>query len=257
MTRHRRCGIAVALALVLGCHGSPKPPPRETRIRLGERTVPVIGNHAISLDRIQRAIDENPSWIEAAVYGLYLDEGYAAAKIVLRPESLAISEGPRYRVRVYRTLERDPSGGEIPPLEGRVWNLLRVHAGDWFSRRELVADVRAIEHWYRDSGYAVVQVDVKSGLDAGRAAIDLVLAVQRGPLVTIDSITVVGASAPGEARVRSVLSIAAGQRFRETALEQTRAAILATGLFEQVVFATKMVGGDRIEVSVEVRERKP
>src|SRR6185436_6657703 len=113
------------------------------------------------------------------INALYYDRGFlsvqvATPRVMLTPDrsgieiTIAITEGPRYKIRQLRIYERDDDGREIEPLGGRrrLREMVRAKPGDWFNRAELAKDLGAVQTMYRDAGYANVEAPPATALDA-------------------------------------------------------------------------------------------
>ena len=200
---------------------------------------------------------------------LYYDRGYlsvqvAAPRVDLTPDrtgievTLSLVEGPQYRIRRLRIYEVDADGREVEPLGGRraLREMVRAKTGDVFKRAELASDLQAVRTLYRDAGYANVEADPETNLDAERELVDVVVPIRRGPLVHIERISVRGNTKTRDKVMRREMEIEEGDLFSETKLEQSRRRIIALGYFERVDFSTEEGSeDDKLRVNIEVVER--
>ncbi len=70
--------------------------------------------------------------------------------------------------------------------------MLRAKSGDYFNRAEVLEDLGAVRTLYRDQGYANVDANPQTKLLAATNEVDVIVPIQRGPLVRFDRIEVRG-----------------------------------------------------------------
>jgi len=200
---------------------------------------------------------------------LYYDKGYMSVQIgtprvMLTPDregieiTLAIHEGPRFKIRQLRIYERDNDGKEIEPLGGRraLRDKLRAKSGDWFNRAELIKDLTAVRTLYRDAGFANVEAEPETELDPAKAEVDIVIPIRRGPPVHIERIEIKGNTKTRDRILRREMEIQEGQLFSETGLENSKRRITALGYFERVDVSTEQGSQpDKININFEIAER--
>jgi outer membrane protein insertion porin family len=205
----------------------------------------------------------------AIINALYYDRGYLTVqihtpRIMLTPDksgievSVTINEGPRFKIRQFRIYEKGPDGREIEPIGGRrrLRNMVRAETGQYFNRAELVEDLGAVRTMYRDEGYANVVANPDTRLIQESDEVDVVVAIERGPVVYFDRIEVHGNTKTRDKVIRREMEIIEGQRFSETKLDDSRRRVTALGYFERVDVATSPgASPDRVNVEVEVVER--
>ena len=203
------------------------------------------------------------------VSALYYDRGYlqvsvATPRIMLTPDrsgievTLAIDEGPRFRIRELRVYEKGPDGREVDPIGGRRNLRMMIHAesGDYFNRAALMDDLQKIRTLYRDHGYANVEANPETRLDAETHEVDVIVPVVRGVLVHFERIEFRGNSKTRDKVIRRELEIAEGDTFSETNLETSRKRVTALGYFERVDVSTEQGSSpDKMNVYIEVGER--
>jgi outer membrane protein insertion porin family len=200
---------------------------------------------------------------------LYYDKGYLTVQIgtprvMLTPDregidiTVAIHEGPRFKIRQLRVYERDADGKEIEPIGGRraLRELLRAHSGDFFNRAELIKDLQAVRTLYRDAGYANVEAEPETELDPAHEEVDIVVPIRRGPLVHIERIEVKGNTKTRDQVIRREIELQEGQLFSETRLENSKRRITALGYFERVDVSTEQGSApDQMNINFEVGEK--
>ncbi|HTQ05848.1 MAG TPA: outer membrane protein assembly factor BamA [Polyangiaceae bacterium] len=205
----------------------------------------------------------------AVLSALYYDRGFLTVsigtpRIMLTPDrsgievSITIDEGPRYRIRQLRVYERGPDGKEVEPIDGRrnLRMMVRAKSGDWFNRAELLEDLQAVRTLYRDHGYANVDATPQTNLDPDTHEVDVIVPVERGPLVRFERIEVRGNTKTRDKVIRRELEVSEGDLFSETKLEKSRRRINALGYFERVDVSTEQGSTpEKMNVYIEVGER--
>jgi outer membrane protein insertion porin family len=172
--------------------------------------------------------------------------------------SLTIDEGPRYRIRQLRVYERGPDGKEVEPIDGRrnLRMMVRAESGQYFNRAELLEDLQSIRTMYRDHGYANVEANPQTQLDAETHEVDVIVPVERGPLVHFERIEFRGNSKTRDKVLRRELEVAEGDLFSETKLDKSKRRITALGYFERVDVSTEQGSApDKVVIYIEVAEK--
>jgi outer membrane protein insertion porin family len=203
------------------------------------------------------------------INALYYDKGFlsvqvATPRVMLTPDrngieiTLAITEGPRYKIRQLRVFEKDEDGKEIEPLNGRrhLRDMIRAKPGDFFNRAELVKDLGAIQTMYRDAGYANVEAPPATELDPEKQEVDIIVAIKRRQPVKFGRIEIRGNTKTRDRVIRREMEIAEQELFSETKLERSKRRITALGYFERVDISTEQGDdADHVNVNVEIGEK--
>jgi outer membrane protein insertion porin family len=200
---------------------------------------------------------------------LYYDRGYlsvqvATPRVMLTPDrtgievTIAITEGPRYRIRNLQIFEKDEDGKEIEPLGGRrhLREMIKARSGDFFNRADLVKDLTGVQTLYRDAGYANVEAPPATQLDPEKEEVDIVVAIRRRQLVYFGRIEIKGNTKTRDKVIRREMEIKEQGLFSETLLEKSKRRITALGYFERVDVSTEQ-GADptHVNVNVEIGEK--
>jgi len=205
----------------------------------------------------------------AVISALYYDRGYLSVslstpRVMLTPDmagievSVTIDEGPRYKIRQLRVFERGIDGREVDPIGGRrnLRMMVRANTGDYFNRAALLEDLQSIRTLYRDNGYANVEATPQTNVDPDTHEVDVIVPVERGPLVHFERIEVRGNSKTRDKVIRREMEIFEGDAFHESKLEKSRRRITALGYFERVDVSTEQGSApDKMNVYVEVTEK--
>jgi outer membrane protein insertion porin family len=203
------------------------------------------------------------------VQALYYDYGYltvevAEPRIELTPDrryidiTIPIKEGPRFKVGRVKVMEIDENGQEIEPLAGRkkLRESIELNPGDWFSRSTIAQNLMDVTRYYRDEGYARVDVGPQTNLNMETRIVDVVVTIRRGPLVYIQRINIKGNTKTRDEVLRREARIAEGQLYSQTLVERSKDRMMSLGYFESVeVSEQDGATPDRIVVNYEVAER--
>lgn len=250
------------------------------------RRVTFIGNENVSEDELRSIMFTGASSIFnfgsggafrqdaferdiAVINAMYYDKGYLTVQIhtprvMLTPDrtgmevSVTIDEGPRFKIRQLRVFDRDEQGREREALVDRaeMQRMLRAKSGDFFNRAELLEDLGALRTLYRDSGYANVDANPQTKIIAETNEVDVIVPIERGPLVSFDRIEIRGNTKTRDKVIRREFEILEGQTFSETLLERSRRRATALGYFERVDVSTSAGSGpNRVNVEVDVIEK--
>jgi outer membrane protein insertion porin family len=205
----------------------------------------------------------------AVISATYYDRGFLAAqvstpRVMLTPDrtgielTVTIDEGPRYKIRQLRVYERGDGGKEVEPIGGRrnLRMMVRAKSGDYFNRAALLEDLQAIRTLYRDNGFANVDANPQTQLDPATNEVDVIVPVDRGPLVHFERIEVRGNGKTRDKVIRRELEVYEGGQFHETKLEKSKRRVTALGYFERVDVSTEQGSApDKMNVYIEVAER--
>lgn len=250
------------------------------------KRVTFIGNESISTDELRSLMFiGNPGILAfgsggpfrqdaferdiAVISAMYYDRGFLAVavstpRVMLTPDrsgieiAIAIEEGPRYKIRQLRVYERGEGGKEVDPIGGRrnLRMMVRAKTGDYFNRAALLEDLQAIRTMYRDHGYANVDANPQTQLDPATNEVDVIVPVERGPLVHFERIEMRGNGKTRDKVIRRELEVFEGALFHETKLERSKRRVTALGYFERVDVSMEQGSApDKMNVYIEVAER--
>lgn len=203
------------------------------------------------------------------VQALYYDRGYLLVEVAeplieLTPDrkhidlTIRITEGPRFRVGRVKVGEINEDGEPVDPLPGRKFlrESVELNPGDWFSRSTIAENLQTITRYYRDQGYAKVQVTPQTELNTDERIVHIGVSVRRGPLVYVQRINFGGNTKTRDAVMRRELRIAEGDLYSQTLVERSKERINALGFFESVDVAEEPgATEDRIVLAFQVAER--
>jgi outer membrane protein insertion porin family len=196
-----------------------------------------------------------------AIQAVYLEKGYVNVKvgkpaIMLSPDrsalfiSIPVEEGEQYNIG---TID---FSGELLGMRPFLPRLLQSAQGELFVRSKVGHDLFAVADFYKDMGYAYVNVNPITNLDPKARTLGLVYDVQPGAKVIFERIEVVGNAKTRDKVIRRELRFYEGDLYSATAIKLSKQRITALGYFETVEISTKKGSAeDRIVALVEVKEK--
>jgi outer membrane protein insertion porin family len=238
-----------------------------------------VGNRAISTDELKGAMitQEGSFWSfltsagtyredafardEYVLQGLYYDRGYLYVKfgkaaIELSPDrrfifiTMPIEEGDAYDIG-----KIDVSGDLLEPKE-KLLSLVETKPGKRFSKTILQRDLQVLADVYKDKGYAYANVTPDTDVHEKNKTVDINYAFQKGALVTIEKIEVVGNNKTRDKVIRRELRINEGELYSGTAIRLSKARVTALGYFDSVEINTRRGSSDdRMILEVTVKEK--
>ncbi len=196
-----------------------------------------------------------------AIQAVYLEKGYVSVKvgkptIALSPDrtmlflSIPIEEGEQY------TVGKLDFSGELLGMRPFLPQLLQSTEGALFVRSKVGHDLFAVADFFKDMGYAYVNVNPVTKLDPKERTLGLTFDVQPGRKVFFERIDIQGNAKTRDKVIRRELRIFEGDLFSATAIKISKQRITALGFFETVEISTKKGSSDdRIVAVVEVKEK--
>ncbi len=164
--------------------------------------------------------------------------------------SIQIDEGP-----VFTIGNIDFKGDLIGPKDD-YYSRLTVAKQELFNRSKVGRDIVRLNDYYRDKGYAYVNVTPLTNIDLEHRTVGLVFEIERGKKVYFERINIRGNAKTRDKVIRREMKISEGELYNQTNLETSRRRINALGFFEKVDVSTKRGSSDEfIEVNVEIAER--
>ncbi len=252
------------------------------------RQITFIGNTNISSEELKNSIQTreggvlswftqsgtyNEEYFQTDIYrlqALYYDRGFVSVSIG-KPRAnissdrryiyltLEIDEGERYRigdVGFSGDVELRDEDSKILVEEKALREKLSVGAGEYFNRTKLFADIQSITSVYQDQGYAYANVTPNSRIDKENKLVHLDLNVDRGNLVYLGRIEVLGNTRTRDKVIRREMRVVEGDKYNASKLAASRARIFQLGYFENVNVTTERGNAeDVVDVKVEVSEK--
>jgi outer membrane protein insertion porin family len=197
------------------------------------------------LDRIRAYYLDN-GFLDIAVEDpeIQLDARRKKLRILIRVE-----EGPQYRIG-----DLSIKGNSLLS-EAEVRGLIKSRARGIFSREGLQGDVVAITDRYAERGYLFA--DAAPVIDVLRAesTVNVGLEITEGRQAFINRIEITGNVRTRDKVIRRELRLVEGDVFNSTLLQRSRRNLQNFGYFEDVKPDTKRAAGDRVDVTVDVKEK--
>ncbi len=172
--------------------------------------------------------------------------------------TIPVEEGPRFRIREFDVMETDGAGNEVETIapKAELREMVKLEAGDWFSRSKIAEGIEEISRAYRDNGYALVEMVPGTDLDEANHLVDVTINILRGPLVYIQRLHVRGNTKTRDAVIRREFRLSEGDLYNQSRLEDGRALVNQLGYFERVdVSEEEGTARDQMVINVEVAEK--
>jgi outer membrane protein insertion porin family len=237
------------------------------------------GNSVFSDKELRKAMDTEEKWMFSWLTGrgnydemlldqdmerladLYFNQGYLRVKVRKPVLSLVdelrhmliliqIDEGDQYRVG---KIDVD---GDLIDTKEQLLTHVRLQPGAVFSREQLRNSIGSLTDLYADQGYAYVNVSPLSRVDDASKTVDLALAIEQGPQVTVERINISGNTKTRDKVIRREMKVVEGELYNASALKRSKARINNLGFFEAVDLTTSE-GTDQkhVNVDINVKER--
>jgi outer membrane protein insertion porin family len=238
-----------------------------------------VGNRALSTDELKGAMitQEGSFWSflsnagtyredafardEYVLQGLYYDRGYLYVKfgkaaIELSPDrrfifiTIPVEEGDPYDIA-----KLDVSGDLLEPKE-KLLALVETRPGARFSKTILQRDLQVLADIYKDKGYAYANVTPDTDVHSETKTVDINYAFQKGNLVTIEKIEVVGNNKTRDKVIRREMRINEGDLYSGSGIRLSKARVTALGYFDSVeVNSRRGSSDDKMVLEVAVKEK--
>jgi outer membrane protein insertion porin family len=164
--------------------------------------------------------------------------------------SIPIDEGPVFAIGTV-----DFKGDLIGDKQA-YYDRLSIKPGETFNRSKVGQDIVRLNDYYRDQGYAYVNVTPLTNVDMDKLAVTLTFEIEQGKKVYFERINVRGNTKTRDKVIRREMKISEGELYNQTSLEVSRRRVQALGFFENVDVSTSRGSSDEfIEVNIEVSER--
>ncbi|HEY6367691.1 MAG TPA: outer membrane protein assembly factor BamA [Candidatus Binatia bacterium] len=188
----------------------------------------------------------------------YYDHGYidlkVAEPVILRDRDglevvIRIDEGQQYRVGKVEI------GGELIQDGRQMLKQVKLTSGQIFRGSRLRDDVSTITDMYSNKGFAFVQVEPLTKVNAPEKTVDVALIITKGPPVYFNRILIAGNTKTRDKVVRRELEATEQELFSGSKVTQSRNALQRTGYFEDVQLTTrKTEQPDTVDLLVDVKE---
>ena len=188
----------------------------------------------------------------------YYDHGYIDHKIdepiIFRDRDglevvIRVDEGQQYRVGKVEI------GGDLIQDGKQMLKQVKLTTGQIFRGSRLRDDITTITDMYSDKGFAFVQVDPVTKVNAPEKKVDVALVITKGPPVYFNRVLIAGNTKTRDKVVRRELETTEQELYSGSKVTQSRNALQRTGYFEDVQLTTKKTGQpDTVDLMVDVKE---
>lgn len=195
---------------------------------------------------------------------IYQSEGFLEVQVKLQP--LTINDDKK---TVKLTIEVDEEkpvlvdsisferSGQIDQLKfGSLTNTaipdLKLHQGDRFTDKALMADISIIQNDFKNKGYAYVDTDYSLNVQAKQKLTDIQYVIDPGQLSYIGATNIVGNKHVKEDFIRKQLKYEEGELYNRSLLEETRRNLYFLQMF-RVVSVLPQMGNDSSRNPIPVR----
>ena len=188
----------------------------------------------------------------------YYDHGYIDHKIdepiILRDRDgleivIRVDEGQQYRVGKVEI------GGDLIQDGKQMLKQVKLTTGQIFRGSRLREDITTLTDMYSDKGFAFVQVDPVTKVNAPEKKVDVALVITKGPPVYFNRVLIAGNTKTIDKVVRRELEATEQELYSGAKITQSRNALQRTGYFEDVQLTTKKTGQpDTVDLLVDVKE---
>jgi len=238
-----------------------------------------IGNRAVSTDELKAAMltqegtffsfltsagtyrEDAFTRDEYVLQGLYYDRGYLYVKfgkaaIELSPDrrfifiTIPIEEGEPYDIGKIEV------GGDLLEPREKLLSLVETAPGRRFNKSLLQRDLQVLADVYKDKGYAYANVTPDTDVHAENKTVDITFTFQKGNLVTIEKIEMVGNTKTRDKVIRRELRVNEGDLYSGTGIRLSKSRVTALGFFDSVDINTRRGSADdKMIVEVTVKEK--
>ena len=187
----------------------------------------------------------------------YLEFNVDSTQVSITPDkeeifiTVNITEGPKYTVSDVRM------GGELLLPESELLRLVRLKAGDTFSRERLTESAKLIGDRLGAEGYAFANVNALPEVDKAKREVAFTFFVDPGRRVYIRRINIVGNTRTRDEVIRRELRQLEGSWYDNTRIQRSKVRVDRLGFFSEVNMETPAVPGssDQVDVDVTVTEK--
>ncbi len=192
----------------------------------------------------------------------YLDRGYLefsveSTQVSITPDkkeiyiTISINEGERYLVSSVKL------AGDLTLPEEEFRKLVKIRAGEVFSRERLNETTKAITDKLGHQGYAFANVNAAPELDKEKRQVAFTIFVDPGKRTYVRRINVTGNTKTRDEVIRQEMRQMEGAWYDADRVAKSRERIDRTGYFNEVTVETPPVPGsiDQVDVNVNVAEK--
>ena len=191
----------------------------------------------------------------------YSENGYPDAHVVDSQVQLSEDRSAMYitfkvEEGKYTTIGSVDLGGDTLENDEDLQKLISLKTGDGFKLSALFDDVKKIQDYFGDRGYAYVQVEPRRKPGSEPNTIDITYDITPNEQVRIGKILITGNQKTEDKVIRREILVNEGEIYHGTRIHASEASIQRTGYFEKVSVTTQTAKEkNTIDVLVDVTER--
>jgi len=146
--------------------------------------------------------------------------------------------------------------GDLLIEEAELLKFLRFKAGDVFSRKKLREDIKRLNDYYANRGYAYVNVSPATLINKEQKTVDVTFHIEKGVEVHIGQINIGGNSKTRDKVIRREITMVEGDLYSSGRLESSKKRLDNLGFFSEVNVDT-VSGDDKqlMDVQIDVKEQ--
>ncbi|UXI66801.1 outer membrane protein assembly factor BamA [Tahibacter amnicola] len=192
----------------------------------------------------------------------YLDRGYAdfnidSTEVSISPDkrniyvSANVHEGDLYKISDIKLL------GELILPEESLRKLLRIQAGETFSRRKLEQSANAMSAVLSNIGYAFAEVTPVPKTDKEGKTVEVTFYVDPGKRVYVNRVMFKGNTRTEDEVLRREMRQLEGSWYSQAAIDRSKVRLQRLGFFKKVEIETPKVAGteDQVDMVITVEEQ--
>ncbi len=163
---------------------------------------------------------------------------------------IEIDEGDQY------VLGKMAMEGDLLLEEDKLIQMLRFESGDVFSRKQLRADIKRLNDYYANRGYAYVNVSPSTLINKKDHTVDVTFHIEQGVEVHIGLINIGGNSKTRDKVIRREITVVEGDLYSVSRIESSKKRLDNLGFFSEVNVDTVAGDSDEVmDVQVDVKEQ--
>lgn len=197
---------------------------------------------------------------EETLRSFYMDRGFAEFKLESTQVSLSLDktqvfitinmkEGAQYSVSKVKF------SGETVLKPEELKQLLKIHAGDLFSRSRIIATVNALRDRLSEEGYAFASVEPITHLDKNNRLVSIDFRVDPKERVYVRRIIIKGNTRTRDYVIRRELRQLESAPYSLKGVRRSNTRLNRLGYFKKVKIDTKRISKDQVDLVVNVEEQ--
>ncbi len=163
---------------------------------------------------------------------------------------LSIDEGEAYKLNSISIFMADDLERDIV----KDYKDLSLEVGEVFDINKFRRDLRYIEGKFKNKGYA--KVNVLPNIDKEKSNINLSFNIDKQDIYTINDILIQGNTRTQDTVIRRNLYMFLNDKYNKKDIDDSKTSLLRTGFFESVEINEEFIENNRINLTVNVMEKR-